>query len=457
MANDIFRANSRLKSELGEHGAKFISHVAGSIERILPHVEVAKWREISWTDPGSVWASAERKEIRFTISFGNEDEENGRSLSTVIRRRGASTQTLDQREYNICKQISERSSAVASDTGGRTLTNLTPETVEALRSSFDESVIAQHIQDHFGLEMPVGPIFVALHRLSEQTYENKALVFGCLLGDRRSRRNALSRFPTPFLDSKRYKALSDGFRTAYRVSIDGQISDFVELSSIAARELTEKHYYPDWAESLAQASLSGECAIALTRQGDILVFDRGVLRFTYRYGKWQYWNHAHVIGLLRHKARAQKVPPHILGRVVGAIYRASLDVSFRRSGGLFVILHNRNALHEIVRQGDAIGDSERDTVDDNFDEVIQQHKMQSLPRAVAVELAALDGAIVLSNSGEILAYGAVLQPKRHGRIRGTEGSRTKAAIGSSNYGLAVKISSDGDISVYSKGEKFISV
>jgi DNA integrity scanning protein DisA with diadenylate cyclase activity len=122
-----------------------------------------------------------------------------------------------------------------------------------------------------------------------------------------------------------------------------------------------------------------------------------------------------------------------------------------------VILHNRNALHEIVRQGDAIGDSERDTVDDNFDEVIQQHKMQSLPRAVAVELAALDGAIVLSNSGEILAYGAVLQPKRHGRIRGTEGSRTKAAIGSSNYGLAVKISSDGDISVYSKGEKFISV
>jgi DNA integrity scanning protein DisA with diadenylate cyclase activity len=74
-----------------------------------------------------------------------------------------------------------------------------------------------------------------------------------------------------------------------------------------------------------------------------------------------------------------------------------------------------------------------------------------------VELAALDGAIVLANDGEILAYGAVLSPKKAGRLRGTEGSRTKAAIGASNYGLATKISSDGDIDVYYKGKSFMRV
>jgi DNA integrity scanning protein DisA with diadenylate cyclase activity len=89
--------------------------------------------------------------------------------------------------------------------------------------------------------------------------------------------------------------------------------------------------------------------------------------------------------------------------------------------------------------------------------VIRTRSIQSLPRAVVVELASLDGAVVLSNSGRVLAYGAVLQPKKAGRLRGTEGSRTKAATGASNYGLAVKISSDGEITVYHEGKEFMKV
>ena len=143
--------------------------------------------------------------------------------------------------------------------------------------------------------------------------------------------------------------------------------------------------------------------------------------------------------------------------MVGAIYRASLDVSFRRSGGLFVILHNRKYLRRVVRVGDAIGDPRRSIPDQEFDEVVREHHIQSLPRVVTAELASLDGAIVLDNSGRIRAYGAVLKPRKLGRLRGTEGSRTKAAIGASNYGLAVKVSSDGDITVYHGGEPFISM
>jgi DNA integrity scanning protein DisA with diadenylate cyclase activity len=122
-----------------------------------------------------------------------------------------------------------------------------------------------------------------------------------------------------------------------------------------------------------------------------------------------------------------------------------------------VILHNRNSLREVVRRGDALSDAERAETDREFDSVLEAQKIHSLPRAVTVELASLDGAVVLENSGRVLAYGAVLQPKKAGRLRGTEGSRTKAAIGASNYGLAVKISSDGDISVYFDGKEFIRV
>ncbi len=100
---------------------------------------------------------------------------------------------------------------------------------------------------------------------------------------------------------------------------------------------------------------------------------------------------------------------------------------------------------------------DRNEIDSEFDAVLGKHKMQSLPRAVAVDVASLDGAVVLANSGQRLGYGAVLQPKKTGRTTGAEGSRTKAAIGASKYGAAIKVSSDGDISIYHEGKKFIAV
>ena len=282
-------------------------------------------------------------------------------------------------------------------------------------------------------------------------------MFGCVLDPTNRSKKGGAQFPDPFLRAKKYKALSDGFRTAYHVSAYGRVLNLWDLEKLGADELNERHYFPDWSEALARASRSGKNGFALTRQGDLLVFDEGTLRFTYRYGQWQYWNHSHIVNLLRDRARAQRVRRNIVGRVIGAIYRASLDVSFRRSGGLFVVLHNRRSLHEIVRAGDAIGDLNRGQIDQGFDEVVGDYKIQSLPRPVTVELASLDGAIVLDNSGQILAYGAILQPKKTGRLRGTEGSRTKAAIGASKYGLAIKIGSDGDIVIYHAGKEFIRI
>jgi hypothetical protein len=264
-------------------------------------------------------------------------------------------------------------------------------TVTAIRGSFDESVIAEHIRSHHGLSMAVSSVLGALHTLSEQTYENKALVFGCILDPSKTSQDG-TKFPEPFLGSKRYKALSDGFKTAYYVAKTGTVIDFVELQRVNSHNLTERHFFPDWTEPMARVSRQGKCGITLTRQGDILVFDEGTLRFTYRYGRWRYWNHSHLVNLLRDRARAQKVRPEVVGTVIGSIYRAALDVSFRRSGGLFVILHNQNQLRHIVREGDAIGDRRRIQSDQEFDRVVEAHKMQSLPRAVAVELASLLGA-----------------------------------------------------------------
>jgi hypothetical protein len=437
----ILRANSRLRTTLGKDGVDFLEHALGAFQRILPHVEITQWQQISWKKRESVWVNSRRRQIRVTVAVGSLEDLNSGSLTATVERRRiavavqAAGGTLDEREFEICKSIVVRISEVVegkpSETSGATM--------RAVHDSFDEDVIAQHIERHHSLEMSITTLFADLHSLSEQTYENRALSFGCIIDSRKRGGSADAIFPRQFLTAKKYKALSDGFRTAYYVSTNGRLLNFVDLEDFETRRASGHSYFPDWVEPLARNSRDGRYGIALSRQGDILVFDGSTLRFSHRNGRWQYWNHNHIVNLLRDRAKAQKVLPRVVSSVVVAIYLNSLAVSFRRSGGLFVILHSRRKLRHIVRLGDAIGDRNRSAQDRDFDEVLKGRKIQGLPSTMAAKLAALDGAIVLSNDCEILAYGAILSPKKAGRLRGTEGSRTKAAIGASNYGLAIKI------------------
>ncbi|WP_462387959.1 hypothetical protein [Acidovorax sp. Q11] len=455
-----FALSASLRKNLGEHGIIFVHHAAGAVQRLLPHVEITGWQEASWANAGCVWTNSKRREVRITITFGAKVNPNSISLSALARRRSipgsssVASEIIDIREHHICDLIARRISEILSN--APTL-RLDPIALQAVSRDFDESIVSDHIQQHHKLNLPVSKVLRTLHTLSEQSYENKALTFGCILDPHNPAPVGSDAFPGDFLRSKKYKALSDGFRTAYLISTNGALVDFIDLNRANSATLSEKHHFPDWTESIAKASRGGRCGIALSRQGDILVFDEGTLRLSYRFGQWQYWNHVHLIKLLRDRAKAQRVRKQVLGRVVGKIYRVALDVSFRRSGGLLVILHNKQKLHEIVRLGDAIGDPGRQSTDASFDAVIAPRMFQSLPRSVAVELASLDGAVVLKNSGEVAAYGAVLQPQSPGELHGSEGSRTKAAIGASFYGLAVKISSDGDISVYYEGKEFMRV
>jgi DNA integrity scanning protein DisA with diadenylate cyclase activity len=197
--------------------------------------------------------------------------------------------------------------------------------------------------------------------------------------------------------------------------------------------------------------------IALSRQGDLLVFENGSLLFSYRYGRWQYWNHKYLVGILSSLARSQRVSPKFVGTLVRSMYKAALDLSFRRSGGLLVLLKNRHNLDGLVPLGDAVGAAQRDAIDRSFDAFVEGQDFQSIHRSVIVELASIDGAVVLNNQGEIRAYGSILQPHRIGKLRGTEGARTRAAIGASFSGLAIKISSDGDITAYHQGQRFIRI
>jgi hypothetical protein len=197
--------------------------------------------------------------------------------------------------------------------------------------------------------------------------------------------------------------------------------------------------------------------VHVLRAGELLVFDEGSLRFSWRSGRWQYWNHSHLISLLHSAARVQHVNAGIVKDVLRGLYYATLDVSFRRTGGLFVVLRRVGSLHRVVAMGDAVDDARRLPHDQEFDEIWRDSHVQDTTRILLAELASLDGALVFSNSGRLLAYGAIISSIQHRRSRDAEGSRTKAAISASRYGLALKVSSDGQISAYVNGRRLFAI
>lgn len=450
------RVNSRLHAALGTEGVSFLRHGIAGLNRILPHVETLRWTlSKGFADTAATFVDANKRQLRLVL--GLRLPKATWTIRGVLQRRkippgkvGSISRTISLRERDLSLRVLETIAATLgppSEEGAASLV--------ALRATFDERVVAGHLTKRHRLTLDLGQWFAGLRRLAEQSYENKALAFGCIIDSRNSKAPVDdNHFPIDFLERKKYKALSDGYRTAYLVSRRGALLGFVALGS---GKSTGSRFYPEWCEDLATSAQAGRLGIALTRQGDLLIVEEGQLTFTYRFGRWQSWNHAHIVDLVKNAARVQKMPPKLISGVVRAIYRAALDVSFRRTGGLFVLLRSRQRLRDVAPRGEAIGDPARRALDAAFDKAIGRISVQSLARCVLAELAGLDGAVVLSNSGEILAYGAILDPKRKGRVAGTEGSRTKAAIGASYSGLALKISSDGEITIFADGDDLVSI
>lgn len=451
-----FRQSQRvgdLQDALGSEGWAFLQHALSSLTRLLPHTETTRWSVASSDLATKVkWQDSNRRTIAIRVQIAGELRsfivEAKLSRKTAASGVGHIARTLDVREFDLCRLIADRITAVLRSDSSE----VSEESLRAIRSSFDEQIVAAHLRSHHSITIDIGRIFAELRRLAEQSYENKSITYGLLIQPDGAGPGAV--FPTDFFDKKRYRALSDGFRTAFEVTSDGKLLGLCDLRDLGATR-DQRHFYPEWCDDIAESAKDGACGIALTRQGDLLIFDSGNLRFTYRAGRWQYWNHRHVCDLFRNRARVQRVPTNVLPRVVKSIYRAALDVSFRRSGALFVLLRNKNNRKKLVISGDAIGDPNREAAHLAFDGTLGQPIVQTMPRVLLAELAGLDGGVVLDNHGHLLAYGAVL--KTSGRFSPSEGSRTKAAISASRYGIAVKVSSDGEIAFYEDGKVFLEL
>jgi hypothetical protein len=227
--------------------------------------------------------------------------------------------------------------------------------------------------------------------------------------------------------------LSNGFDTMLSFSFDGKFLGHESLpqgDSLPSYCPMRQSHIADWT-----TKKHTRLALSLNRLGEILVFRQEELLFARRSGRWHFLTHEPVI--------SQMNVPRDLG-LRRAIYETCLDASFARTGACIGVMSRRNAAawrKLVVLLDDHLELNQSDKCR-ALNAVIRGKNFKELDRRTRQELSAIDGALILSHTGDIHAAGAIL------KIEGgsTGGGRLAAAKALGRLGLGIKVSQDGGIS-----------
>jgi len=227
--------------------------------------------------------------------------------------------------------------------------------------------------------------------------------------------------------------LSNGLDTLLIVDGASRVADLLAapVSSSAAPSFSPYRY-----RSLAEWAAGGRIAVSLNRNGEILVFLGGCLRFALRAGGWQHFTHEAALSAIH--------LPHKKA-VKTALYETLLDVSFARTGGCLAVVDNGNSSQLVgtVAPSDYLAPSPpaSPSTKGQLLATAVGADFTKLDRRVRAELLALDGATIIDHLGNLIAVGAIVQIQ----AGSTGGGRLAAAKTLASLGLGVKISQDGGV------------
>lgn len=320
----------------------------------------------------------------------------------------------------------------------------------------------------------------ALTKWSHRTYEGKAVDFGIILNLSENEDEKKLHYSN-IVSTDFFALLSDGKYSFVEFNKDGYLMGYVSLEKINSYSTTAPNTY----NRVARYCNDRKVGMVLTDSGDLLIFKNRTLMFAKRRGKWNIYSHEEVIQLLSYRTT------HSLREVRRAVYLTSLDCSFKYSGGIIVYLKrdmveqalthiNANDIVEekyynlkkVQQLEDAdklfnLNNAEeiRQLYSDNFEnylsknccfksmclnQMIQGRKFHELSRKFRQEIVAMDGATIIDFDGSIIAAGAILKIEA-GSISG--GGRKAAAMELSKYGIAIKISQDGEFQGFVNDKK----
>jgi hypothetical protein len=329
-------------------------------------------------------------------------------------------------------------------------------------SAFLDPTPYENLETLAGKQDRVADAIEVLRSSALTTHENRRVSTGALLLGRQSpvlqRANDGLRYSSALTSIRSFPRLCDGIHTVALVNAQGRWIDIVDLedwAGCAAGPGPVPLPSPSAYRSHCRATLGNDnLCLALTPNGEIKAFAGGVQVFSFLNGRWRLTDFE-----WKYRCWAEGVGNEDLAKLV---LQVALDLADSRRGGLFAILDDAASVGSLVAPGDLLvhddlqapgvqgADSKR-----SLYYLLNGKRTTDLRPAVLRTLAAIDGGIVLDREGRLLAFGAILRHPDGSEMltdRITQGGgRSVAALAASRYGRALKISEDGIISYFEKG------
>jgi hypothetical protein len=288
--------------------------------------------------------------------------------------------------------------------------------------------------------------------LSRRRYEGRIPELGVCFGAtvrRPKRQEPKVYFGRDFLGSKKSAVLLKGGTFLLDCLANGRVVDVVDLDFANSGPLSERVLGPLGSGSTLNYSFNhGAITVMLTQHGEVLVAMGARICFSWDGGNWRVYPAKRLNDRLCAELQTicnpnRKALPEQL-----AHYLSTTALTLREDGlgALLVVSRSEQVISNLILNKQM----NVSPVEDMYSKLFVGRPLSSLSPKLACNAAALDGAIVVDGNGIIRGIGCIFEPKKVKTA--AEGARTRAAIFASTDGVALKVSQDGEMSIYTNGK-----
>jgi hypothetical protein len=288
--------------------------------------------------------------------------------------------------------------------------------------------------------------------LSQRRYEGRIPELAVCFGHsqrRPERKEPAIHFGRDFLGSKKSAVLLKGGALLLHCLGNGRVVEVVDLDFASSGPVSDRILGP-LSQTLALNYSFNHAAVTviLTRQGVLLVAMGARICFSWDAAGWRVYPAmrladqllAQLSGLCTGKS---KTLPRHLARHLTTI---ALTLRDDRLGALLVVSSSEDMIRRLIRNRQ----ENASPVETLYSGLFVGRLLCTLSPQLVCNAAALDGAVVIDRNGIVRGIGCIFETKRV--KTSAEGARTRAAMFASKNGVALKISQDGEMSVFSNGK-----
>jgi hypothetical protein len=303
------------------------------------------------------------------------------------------------------------------------------------------------------LEEAISTLCLLSHRRYEGRIPELAVCFG------HSRRRPGQGEPAvcfgrQFLGSKKSAVLLRGGALLLHCLGNGRVVEVVDLDFAASGPVPARVLGPLHQISALKYSYDHAAVTAiLTRQGEVLVAMGARICFSWDATSWRLYPAQrladHLCARLTHVCAGQgkALRKHLAQHLT----TVALTLREDRLGALLVVSSSEEMINRLIRDRQA----NVSPVEALYSRLFVGRKLCDLSPQLVCNAAALDGAVVIDKYGIVRGIACIFETGR-GRTA-AEGARTRAAVFASKDGVALKISQDGEMSIFSNGMSQASI